>query len=107
MEKIIILIFNMLFCNLCFAQVDCGPYKVETIQPSTTDVLVKFKSSNGGLFWKKIGDYSSPATKPYLAILMQAFAMNKNIVIRYLSDPYICDSTDFHNIPMMVNLSKG
>lgn len=107
MKKIIALIVTISICNLSFAQVDCGPYKVDTIQPSTTDILVKFKSSNGDLFWKKIGDYSSPATKAYLAILMQAFAMNKNIVIRYLSDPYICDSADFYNIPMMVNLTKG
>ena len=105
--KIIIIFISAFFCNQCFAQVDCGPYKVESIQPSTTDILVRFKSNNGSLFWKKIGDYSNPATKPYLALLMQAFAMNKNIVIRYLPDSYTCDSTDFYNIPMMVNLSKS
>lgn len=107
MKKTITLLFTISLCNLSFAQVDCEPYKVETIQLSTTDILVRFESNNGSLFWKKIGHYSNPATKPYLALLMQAFTMNNNIVIRYLSDPYTWDSTDFYNIPMMVNLSKG
>lgn len=51
MKKTITLLFTISLCNLSFAQVDCEPYKVETIQLSTTDILVRFESNNGSLFW--------------------------------------------------------
>lgn len=105
MKNIIVLIFSMLFCNLCFAQVDCGPYKVMSIQTQETDLLALLKSQNGQESWKQIGSWSKPSTKPFLAVLMQAYAMKKNITLRYWNDNYNCDETDYITVPWMVRMS--
>ncbi|WP_228129551.1 hypothetical protein [Acinetobacter colistiniresistens] len=47
---------------------------------------------------------SAPSTKPYLGILMQAYAMKKNINLRYWEDNYNCDETDYSNTPAMVRM---
>lgn len=105
MKKTIVLIFILLFCTQSFAQVDCGPYKVMSIQTQETDLLALLKSQSGQESWKQIGSWSKPSTKPYLAILMQAYAMKKNITLRYITDNYNCDETDYITVPWMVRMS--
>lgn len=105
MKYILVLIFSMFFCNLSFAQVDCGPYKVMSIQTQETDLLALLKSQNGRESWRQIGLWSKPSTKPYLAILMQAYAMKKNITLRYIADSYNCDETDYVTVPWMLRMS--
>lgn len=105
MKKIIVLIFILLFCTQSFAQVDCGPYKVMSIQTQETDLLALLKSANGRESWKQIGSWSKPSTKPFLTILMQAYAMKKNITLRYWNDNYNCDETDYITVPWMLRMS--
>lgn len=105
MKRIISLIVTICICNLSFAQVDCGPYRVMQIQTQDTDLLVLLKSQNGQESWKQIGPWSKPSTKPYLAILMQAYALKKNINLRYIADNYNCDETDYITVPWMVRMS--
>ena len=102
MKKIIVLIVSLFFCNISFAQVDCGPYKV--IQTQETDLLALLKFPSGRESWKQIGSWSKPSTKPYLSILMQAYAMKKNITLRYIQDNYNCDETDYVTVPWMVRM---
>lgn len=105
MKKIIVLIVSLFFCNISFAQVDCGPYKVMQIQTQDTDLLALIKSQNGRESWKQIGSWSKPSTKPYLGILMQAYAMKKNITLRYIQDNYNCEETDYVTVPWMLRIS--
>jgi|GEM_PF-3286508 len=104
MKKNIVLIVSLFVCNISFAQVDCEPYKVMQIQTQDTDLLALLKSSSGRESWKQIGSWSKPSTKPYLGILMQAYAMKKNITLRYIQDNYNCEETDYVTVPWMVRM---
>ncbi len=101
-KYIVFLLFFIL--SETYAATDCGPYKVTMIQSQTTDLLVLFKNSNDLEIWKNIGFWSNSSTKPYLGLLMQAYAMKKNIQIRYEKDNYSCDQTDYLTIPSMVRI---
>lgn len=60
-----------------FAHTNCGPYKLSMIQTEPDKLLVLLKSQSGQKFWKVISLWSAPLTKPYIAVLMQAYAMKK------------------------------
>lgn len=83
--------------------VDCGPYQVLHLQAQLGDALVHL-SDSGGSYWKSLGAWSQPTTKPYLALAMQAIATQKAVVLRY-ADPYVCASTDYSTTPQMFRLN--
>lgn len=104
MKKYYILI-TLLLCQYSFAFTDCGPFKVVQIQTQATDLLVLLRAaSNNVAYWKQIGPWSNPSTKPHLALLMQSYAMNKNILLRYSSDGYSCFNSDYNSIPTMIRI---
>ncbi|WP_200953081.1 MULTISPECIES: hypothetical protein [unclassified Rhizobacter] len=82
--------------------VDCGPYKVASVQAQQGDVLIYVTDQNGG-FWKTLGAWSAQSTKPYMAVAQQAIAMDRPILLRY-ADGYSCASTDFTTQPYMVHM---
>jgi len=82
--------------------IDCGPYKVVSVQAQGGDVLVLLTDQSGG-FWKTLGPWSSPSTKPYLAIAQQAIAMDRPILLRY-ADGYSCTATDYNTQPYIVRM---
>jgi len=106
MIKIVLSLSICIFSSTALAVTNCGPYKVKTIQTQSNDILVEFLASNGTSYFKQIGLWSSSSTRPYLATIMQALAMDKSIMIRYNPDDYVCASTDYSNAPVMVRLIK-
>src|SRR5688500_6473984 len=82
--------------------VDCGPYKIVSIQAQPGDVLVRL-IGGGADIWKSLGAWSAPATKPYLAIAQQAVAMDRSVFFRY-GHPYVCGNTDYGTTPLMVRM---
>jgi hypothetical protein len=95
---------SMLSASFATKAIDCGPYKVVIIQAQQGDVLMQV-SSGGVTTWKSLGQWSAPATRPYLAITQQALAMDRSIFLRY-ADPYTCASTDYFTQPQMVRLDS-
>jgi len=97
----------LLFSASVNAMTTCGPYKVLGIQTQSSGLLLaRLQFPNGAIYWKKIGDWSIPTTKPYMAILMQAYAMKEQITLRYSEDNYNCDITDYGTTPEMIRISK-
>lgn len=84
--------------------VDCGPYQIDNIQVQTTDVLVAVRSGSSTV-WKSLGLLSSAATKSYLAIAMQAFAMNRTVILRF-ADPHTCGTTNYSTMPQMIRINN-
>jgi hypothetical protein len=92
-----------LFCSSIAQAADCGPYTVVSIQAQSGDVLVYLTDQTGSGFWKELGPWSAPSTKPYLAVVQEALAMGRQITLRY-GDPYACTSTDYVTAPYMVRM---
>lgn len=87
----------------CAWAADCGPYQVLHLQAQPGEVLVHLSDSSG-TYWKSLGAWSQPSTKPYLALAMQASATQKAVVLRY-ADPYVCATTDYSTTPQMFRLN--
>lgn len=83
--------------------VDCGPYLVEHIQAQKTDILVLLREPGAAAWWKSLGTWSHPATSHYQALIQQAMASGRAVVLRF-NDPYTCASTDYGTQPEMVRL---
>lgn len=82
---------------------DCGPYKLTAIQAQSGDLLANVVDASGN-YWKEIGAWTAPATKPYQALLQQALATGTGIVLRYTIVGYNCAQTDYGNVPVIVRL---
>ena len=84
-------------------QTDCGPYKITAIQAQGGDLLVNAVDASGN-YWKEIGAWTAPATKPYQALLQQALITGSGIVFRYGIAAYNCNQTEYGTVPAMVRL---
>lgn len=82
--------------------IDCGPYKVVSVQAESGGVLVYLTDQSTG-FWKTLGGWSTPSTKPYLAVMQQAIAMDRPVLLRY-ADGYSCTATDYATQPSMIRM---
>lgn len=85
--------------------VDCGPYQVLHLQAQPGDALVHLSDSSG-TYWKSLGAWSQPSTKPYLALAMQASATQRAVYLRY-ADPYVCATTDYSSTPQMLRVDAA
>lgn len=107
MKKIVLSLSICFFSTSALAVTNCGSYKVRSIQTQANDVLVEFLSSDGKSYFKQIGLWSSPSTRPFLATAMQAFAMNKPVSIRYAQDNYLCASTEYTIPIIMIRIANS
>ncbi|QHH96406.1 hypothetical protein [Acinetobacter dispersus] len=89
-------------------QIDCGSYKIKSIQAEDGGIIVLLVDKAGKERWKSLGSWQNPSTKPFQAVAQQAFAMDKEVVLRffYTGQQYSCDETDYHTKPYMIRITQ-
>ncbi|HEM8710303.1 hypothetical protein Q5X45_10770 [Acinetobacter baumannii] len=106
MKKIFLFLLCLSATTLHAEQVDCGPYKIVQIQSENRGPLILLED-NIGTRWKYLGDWADAYTKPFLAIAQQAFAMDKDVILRFTyTGQYSCNTTDYYSKPYMIRIVK-
>ncbi|MBC7007291.1 hypothetical protein BIZ38_02375, partial [Pseudoalteromonas sp. BZK2] len=97
MSKVIFLLICLISSSKVFS-VECNYSEVIAIQLEDSNLLA-LVSSNGEVYWKRIGLTSSDITKSYQSLLQQALAMTSRVMFYYEEQNYVCDVSDYSNVP--------
>ncbi len=84
--------------------IDCGPATVKAIQTQKNEVLVLLENTEANwTVWKGLGKRSDNFIDSYQAVVQQAMAQQKKIILRLpITDK--CNTTDYYTSPFMVRI---